>query len=115
MTIQEVIKKATNRFLGWKLPKDFNPDGGITYKQLYPDFEPIGTHLFTANQAEEMLRFILVDELTSLLSEQCKEVLKEVDSFIQSDEVYDLLPGDGKDDHFLSLWEKKKQAIKKLK
>lgn len=60
------IRCMVNRFLQWKLPEDFRPDAGISFK---PDFnehtphpmkhEPVGTNLFTASQAEAMVRFIL--------------------------------------------------------
>ena len=67
----EIIKKAVTRFLGWRLPSDFNPDGGISFQREYnvsynanrglpPDIhEPTGTNLFTAQQAEEMIKYIL--------------------------------------------------------
>ena len=60
------LKPFVDRFLGWKLPKDFAPDCGISFK---PDFnegtpwpmkhEPTGTSLLTAIQAEAMLEHIL--------------------------------------------------------
>jgi len=68
------IKHMTERFLGWKLPANFNPDAGISFE---PEFnvewnakhgrppqrhEPIGTNLFSYNQAEAMVRH-LVDGL----------------------------------------------------
>ena len=56
----EEIKQAVDRFLAWKLPEDFSPDAGITYKK--PDMPwrgPTGTNLLTALQAEAMIRHIL--------------------------------------------------------
>lgn len=60
------IKQMVNRFLSWKLPADFAPDAGISFA---PDFnvgtpwpmkhEPSGTNLFTAVQAEAMVRHML--------------------------------------------------------
>lgn len=63
---EEQIKQITNRFLGWKLPEDFNPDGGISFKRLgnegtsheYKNY-PTGTNLLSYTQAEEMMRYIL--------------------------------------------------------
>ena len=62
----EVVKHMTNRFLGWRLPPTFNPDGGITFATHYntwmdnpPENEPIGTNLFTADEAEAMVRYML--------------------------------------------------------
>lgn len=54
-------KILVDRFLGWKLPKDFNPDGGISYTKSPNTVSPIGTNLFTATQAEQMIRCILND------------------------------------------------------
>ena len=53
----ELIKIAVDRFLGWKLPDDFNPDGGISFKKGLSD--TIGTNLFTAQQAQEMFEYVL--------------------------------------------------------
>jgi hypothetical protein len=57
------IKAMVDRFLTWKLPADFNPDGGISFDPTYTDFEgrqirrePVGTNLLTAAQAEAMVR-----------------------------------------------------------
>ncbi len=68
MNIDEMVQ----RFLGWKLPKDFEPDGRITFNKHYYDFNgnvvtctldspfwPIGTNLFTADQARQMLEYVL--------------------------------------------------------
>ena len=60
------IKEMVDRFLNWKLPTDFNPDGGITFCKFYKDAEgkdrmrePVGTNLLTAVQAEGMIRHML--------------------------------------------------------
>lgn len=60
------ISHMVNRFLGWKLPDNFNPDAGISF---VPDFNvgtpfqmrhrPVGTNLFTATQAEAMVRHMI--------------------------------------------------------
>lgn len=67
---EKQIKDAVDRFLMWKLPEDFSPDCGIEfdaekYKKINPKnarCEPIGTNLFTATQAEAMVRFILSEQ-----------------------------------------------------
>lgn len=60
------IKHLVNRFLAWKLPEDFNPDGGVSFDkvvnlgtehQYYR--EPTGTNLFNAQQTEQMVRHML--------------------------------------------------------
>lgn len=57
MVKEKNIKEMVNRFLGWKLPDDFSPDCGISFNEI-PNFKPIETNLFTATQAEEMIRYI---------------------------------------------------------
>ena len=56
------VKYMTERFLQWKLPEDFNPDGGISFSPTYNDgrmkHNPVGTNLLSHNQATEMVRFM---------------------------------------------------------
>lgn len=61
----EQIKHMVQRFLAWKLPETFRPDGGITFKAEFNEHtahpmrhEPMGTNLFDAVQAEAMVRYI---------------------------------------------------------
>ncbi len=63
---EEQIKHMVNRFLGWKVPDDFGPDGGISFKPTHHDgtpwpkqWWPTGMSILTAIQAEAMLRYIL--------------------------------------------------------
>lgn len=54
------IGAMVNRFLTWKLPRDFSPDGGISYSgNLGRGYEPVGTNLLTYTQAEAMIRHML--------------------------------------------------------
>jgi len=60
------IKQMVSRFLAWKLPPDFSPDGGITFKATFNEntpwpmrAEPSGTNLLNFPQAEAMIRHIL--------------------------------------------------------
>lgn len=60
------IARMVDRFLSWKLPEDFSPDGGISFNPSYNEHtphpmtrEPTGTNLLNASQAEEMVRHIL--------------------------------------------------------
>jgi len=62
----EQIKHMVNRFLMWRLPENFNPDGGISFKRDFNEntphpmkHEPVGTNLFDATQAEEMVRYMV--------------------------------------------------------
>lgn len=63
----ELINRLVDRFLGWKLPEDFVPDCGISFKCEYNEntahpmkHEPTGTNLFTAVQARRMFEYLLV-------------------------------------------------------
>ena len=70
-TTDDLVKEMVNRFLCWKLPRDFHPDAGIRFDPEYnveymamqglpPSIhEPQGTNLFHAGQAEEMVRHML--------------------------------------------------------
>jgi hypothetical protein len=67
----EQIKYMVDRFLGWRLPEHFNPDGGITFNPEYnvefnasrglppARHQPSGTNLFGADQAETMVRYMV--------------------------------------------------------
>lgn len=63
---EEQIKYMVDRFLGWKLPENFRPDAGITFKATYNEHsacpmrhEPMGTNLFDAIQADAMIRYMI--------------------------------------------------------
>lgn len=65
---EEQINEMANRFLSWKLPADFNPDGGIHFEPTFPGLDgkryshnPTGTNLFTKTQAVAMIRHMLGD------------------------------------------------------
>ena len=65
----ECVNAMVSRFLQWKLPADFDPDGGISFKAAFNEntahpmrHEPVGTNLFTAKQAEAMIRHMLGDD-----------------------------------------------------
>ena len=60
---EEIIKRAVDKFLGWQLPEDFRPDGGISFEPVGnagTTYEftrrPVGTNLFSGEQAEAMFR-----------------------------------------------------------
>jgi hypothetical protein len=67
-TITEArIKHMVDRFLGWKLPESFNPDGGISFTRTHSEqglfgpqkYEPSGTNILDAAQAEAMVRHMI--------------------------------------------------------
>lgn len=60
------IKHMVDRFLSWKLPDNFNPDGGASFKAEFNEntpwpmrHEPSGTNLLDYTQAEAMVRHML--------------------------------------------------------
>jgi len=53
------IKHMVQRFIGWHLPKDFSPDGGISFKPSGHLYQPRGTNLFDTAQAEAMVLYML--------------------------------------------------------
>lgn len=77
----KVTDKMVDRFLSWKLPEDFHPDGGISFspyfnveynaKQGNPPqrHEPIGTNLLNADQAKAMLEHVIGSALQSEMPE----------------------------------------------
>lgn len=59
------IDRMADRLMAWKLPADFNPDGGISFDRTgknhtgYPHEWPIGTNLLTHEQAKAMFEYVL--------------------------------------------------------
>lgn len=63
---QRQVEHMTGRFLQWRLPDDFSPDGGISFKPTFNEntafpmkAEPVGTNLLNAEQAKAMLLFMM--------------------------------------------------------
>lgn len=61
-----MVDHMVSRFLQWKLPEAFCPDGGISFKADYNEntpwpmrHEPVGTNLFDFGQASDMVRHML--------------------------------------------------------
>ncbi len=67
--MSDELKALVDKFLCWKLPQHFAPDCGISFDGRKDDewnknkTWPTGTNLFTADQAEAMLRDIGVAAL----------------------------------------------------
>lgn len=61
----DVTKEMIDRFLSWRLPYDFAPDGGVSFEPLtHPEWPkgfgwPVGTNLLTHEQAKQMLVHVL--------------------------------------------------------
>lgn len=63
MSKSQLVDDMVSKFLGWKLPADFCPDSGISFDSLRYAHDsphwPVGTNLFTAQQAKEMVEHML--------------------------------------------------------
>lgn len=68
------IAVMVNRFLGWRVPDDFTPDGGVIFKPIeHPDDAtvrencwPTGTNLLSATQAKAMFEYVLAGSMASV-------------------------------------------------
>lgn len=63
---RDQVKYMADRFLNWKLPANFCPDGGITFKPLGNEgtpyeyrHNPSGTNLLDATQAIAMVLYMI--------------------------------------------------------
>lgn len=81
-------KHMVSRFLGWRLPENFSPDAGISFKKTFNEHtahpmkhEPVGTNLFDATQAEAMVRYMIEGSPPSAAvkeeREACAKALEE--------------------------------------
>ena len=76
------IDKMASRFLRWKLPKDFNPDGGMVFiptkgRGYDSPHWPVGTNLLTAEQARKMFEHVTADEPAEGLQPHQQRVITE--------------------------------------
>jgi len=79
------INAMVNRFLGWKLPKDFQPDSGISFSDInhrffggYEKSWPTGTNLLTAEQARAMFEHALGGSPTAAASDVLAERQRQI-------------------------------------
>lgn len=79
---EDQIKYMAQRFLGWKLPENFIPDCGIHFDaeaamKMDPRngrYEPTGTNLFDARQAQAMVRYMVDGMLDAKTSEKLRRI-----------------------------------------
>ncbi|WP_191126165.1 hypothetical protein [Mesorhizobium sp. B2-1-2] len=79
--MEDQIEKMAQRFLTWRLPENFSPDGGITFEKTFNEHTafpmqhtPTGTNLFDATQATAMVRHMLEGLAhTAKRCDYCKE------------------------------------------
>ena len=83
----KVTNEMVDRFLSWPLPRTFSPDAGISFAKTYNGYKdgiftkdiprspegqagfwPVGTNLFTADEARAMLEHALADAPASPLA-----------------------------------------------
>jgi hypothetical protein len=76
--IAEMVKRAVDRFLAWPLPKTFEPDCGVSFDRGPggPLSWPLGTNLFTANEARAMFEYCVGSEI----EQQAREIADEAQS-----------------------------------
>lgn len=60
------IKHMVDRFLNWKLPENWKPDGGVSFEKFgnkdtphQYTRNPVGTNLLDADQATAMVRHMI--------------------------------------------------------
>ncbi len=91
MLTEAQIKHMVDRFLGWRLPKNFRPDGGISFKADYNEGspwpmrnEPTGTNLFDATQAMEMVRCMVEGMPEADRDEKREAVIQAARAWVKS-------------------------------
>lgn len=92
---EEQIKHMVDRFLQWRLPEHFNPDGGISFEQTanagtFREYkrEPVGTNLLDVQQAKAMVRYMVdgMPQAARIAAEQTrKDVIREVAKFLEDE------------------------------
>ena len=56
----EQIDHMVSRFLQWRLPDNFAPDGGVSFNTAFrTPHGPSGTNLLTYTQAKAMVRYMI--------------------------------------------------------
>lgn len=64
-----VTDEMVNRFLCWRLPASFNPDGGVAFDRAGKDPQthwwPVGTNILNADEARQMLEHVLAKETSA--------------------------------------------------
>jgi hypothetical protein len=87
------IKHMVDRFLAWPLPNDFNPDGeGLSFTGFRAS-GLVGTNLFTATQAEAMVRYMLVGSEVRRIETAISDPNGELRSLFQDAQADDFYEG----------------------
>jgi hypothetical protein len=87
------LKQMVDRFLAWELPKDFQPDGGVSFRPPRVGW-PVGTNLLTAEQATAMFRHCLevprlnkLDEILDSLADNSDMTPEQIARRLREDGV----------------------------
>ena len=70
--MSEKIDAMVSRFLAWRLPENFSPDGGVSFQPTFRTVgggemkaAPTGTNLLTYTQAKAMLLHVVGDAVSA--------------------------------------------------
>lgn len=114
---KEQIEHMIQRFLQWKLPETFNPDGGISFEKFSNkgtpyeyEHKPVGTNLFDYVEAKSMVEYML-NELPNNPTDM--DVDAALDTFYGSDKVYTIAELESNRKRMRKVLEMKQTAIEK--
>jgi hypothetical protein len=89
----EQIEYMVQRFLQWKIPNTFSPDGGISFQQYSNKatpyehvYKPVGTNLFDYTEAKAMVEHMLHGLPNAFITEL--NVDAALDAFYGPDKTY---------------------------
>lgn len=100
-----LIRTMVDRFLGWKLPRDFAPDAGISFvPPANPDWWPTGTNLFTADQATQLFEHVFPEAARAAASTAAERVIAALQAL--SADVHTLGDGWANDEAMIGLAKK---------
>lgn len=87
------IRRMVDRFLTWKLPRNFSPDGYVSFNSTGAKnnfFWPVGTNILTAEQAKEMFMYALDytkdNVIGEIEAERYRQIYEEGYTFSHDDE-----------------------------
>lgn len=87
------VRRMVDRFLTWKLPKNFSPDGYVSFNSTGAKnnfFWPVGTNILDAEQTREMFMYALDYTKDSVIgeieAERYRQIYEEGHTFHHDDE-----------------------------
>ena len=93
---EDQIKHMAERFLTWRLPENFNPDGGIKFDPAYRSpHGPSGTNLFGYTEAVDMVSHMAKGLPVKVLQPHQQRVVEEKNDLgVRRGKLLDFLSGD---------------------